>query len=102
MFDLFIFFFCAHTGTSAIFLVVMVATNLPTIRGQMGYNYHNDLYDAQAAYACQSGAYGSAYNCGYGTRNQNWFGSFYLGKANPYGFVSTMPYGMPTTVFDLL
>ncbi len=80
----------------------MVAASLPTIRGQMGYNYHSDLYDTQAAYACQSGAYGSAYNCGYGTRNQNWFGSFYLGKANPYGFVSTMPYGMLTTGFDLL
>jgi hypothetical protein len=67
----------------------------------MGYNYNNDLYDAQVAYACQSGAYGSAYNCGYGTRNQNWFGSYYLGKANPYGFVSSMPYGMLTLSFGL-
>lgn len=71
---------------------MMVVTNFSITRGQMGY-YNNDLYDAQAAYNCQNGFYGSAHNCGYGTRNQNWFGSYYLGKANPYGFVSTMPYG---------
>ena len=103
------FFVCSshfcRTDTSAICLIAMLlVANLSTTRGQMGYNqgynYNNELYDAQAAYACQRGAYGSANNCGYGTRNQNWFGSYYLGKANPYGFVSTMPYGKLTKGFD--
>lgn len=88
-------FYCLfeHGTTSAItFLIVTVmTTNVPIILGQM--DYYNNQYDAQAAYCQSSGAYGSARDCGYGTRNQNWFGTYQLGKANPYQFVSTMPYG---------
>ena len=79
---------------------MVIAAFLPAIRCQM--DYYNNLYEAQAA-NCQSG-YGSARDCGYGTRGQNWFGTYQLGKANPYGFVSTMPYGGLTIMnycFDL-
>lgn len=37
---------------------------------------------------------GAAHDCGYGTQNQNWFGPYFLAKENPYGFLSTMPYGI--------
>ncbi len=71
-------------------MAMVITAYLPAIQGQM--SYYNTLYDAQVA-SCQSGAYGSARECGYGTGGQNWFGTYQLGKANPYGFVSTMPYG---------
>ena len=81
---------------------MVMVMHCPAIQGQM--DYYNDMYDAQS---------------NYGTRAQNWFGSYQLGYANPYqyltqfsfsdakdivrlmshfisvisSFVSTMPYG---------
>lgn len=79
------------SAAAIVFIMAVMMTNLPVILGQM--DYYNNQYDAQAAYCQSAGAYGSARDCGYGTRNQNWFGTYQLGKANPYEFVSTMPYG---------
>jgi len=49
--------------------------------GPMGI--YNNMYDAQqqeaSEYCQEQGGYGSARNCGYGTRGQNWFGSYKLG-----------------------
>ena len=40
-----------------------------------------------------SSTFGSSHDCGYGSKKQNWFGNYFMGEANPYGFVSSMPYG---------
>ena len=42
----------------------------------------------------QCGDYnGGNHDCGYGAGPQNWFGPYYLGRNNPYGFLSSVPIG---------
>lgn len=92
------FIFNLQGAVSAIFLITaVVAANLPVVvLGQMAYyNQHNNFYDAQQTEYCQNkGVYGSARDCGYGTKNQNWFGYYYLGKRYPYELGSNLPYGL--------
>lgn len=58
---------------AAISVMVMLVHCPVAIQGQM--DYYNNMYDAQS---------------NYGTRGQNWFGSYQLGSANPYKYFDTI------------